>query len=115
MHNVGHALYDGLYPMFISMLRFGYGAADVNVVLKMVYNKVVQPGMHTICDDIAPVFGGGDYTHFGINRIIKDMNNRLEFVTSWCIINITHEEVATPVDQRPHSSLRDGTVMRTSH
>lgn len=63
MHNVGHALYDGLYPMFVSMLRFGYGAADVNVLFKMVYNGVLRPGMHVIGDDIAPVFGGGTYTH----------------------------------------------------
>ncbi|KAF4680467.1 hypothetical protein FOZ60_013455 [Perkinsus olseni] len=63
MHNVGHALYDGIYPMFISMLRFGYGAADVNVLFKMVYNGVLKPGMHVIGDDIAPVFGGGTYTH----------------------------------------------------
>ncbi|KAF4669823.1 hypothetical protein FOL47_002338 [Perkinsus chesapeaki] len=58
-HNVGHIMYDALYPLYVSMIRFGYGDADVNVVMKV---EDRFNGKKFLCDEFWPRFGGGLYS-----------------------------------------------------
>ncbi|KAF4664685.1 hypothetical protein FOZ61_000607 [Perkinsus olseni] len=58
-HNVGHIMYDALYPLYVSMIRFGYGDADVNVVMKV---EDRFNGKKFLCDEFWPRFGGGKYS-----------------------------------------------------
>ncbi|KAF4669822.1 hypothetical protein FOL47_002337 [Perkinsus chesapeaki] len=71
MHNVGHLLYDGIYPLFISMIRFGYGEARVNAAFRIVYNEMHQPGQKVPADTVVPKFFGG--TYYRLNDFSEDL------------------------------------------
>ncbi|EER00839.1 hypothetical protein Pmar_PMAR002908 [Perkinsus marinus ATCC 50983] len=58
-HNHGHLLYDGLYPLYVSLIRFGYGTTPFNIVLRL---DDGPGGQRYLIDELAPIFGGGQYS-----------------------------------------------------
>ncbi|KAF4752989.1 hypothetical protein FOZ63_031425, partial [Perkinsus olseni] len=58
-HNHGHLLYDGLYPIYVSLIRFGYGDLPFNLVVRF---EDPRGGRRYLADELFPIFGGGHYS-----------------------------------------------------
>ncbi|KAF4667447.1 hypothetical protein FOL47_003579 [Perkinsus chesapeaki] len=57
-HNHGHLLYDGLYPIYVSLVRFGYADVPFNLVVKL---EDPRGGQRYLADELFPIFTGGGF------------------------------------------------------